>query len=197
MPKEILLVTSSQHKIKEFQEIFSQVLPRLQLLTLLDLPKLEHEVDETGASYKANALLKAQSYARLTPLPIVADDSGVRVAAFPKLLGIASHRWQAGSDEDRLYALLAKLKGVSNRHLTYQSTLCYLAQNQSPQFFTGLLRGMAALQPRGNHGFGYDPIMIPQGYRETLAQMGDNLKNQISHRRRAINKLARFLISNG
>ena len=117
----------------------------------------------------------------------------MEVSAFPDLLGVHSARWVKGTDEQKVTALLQKLEKEADRQLTYRAVICYLEPNKQPKFFTGKLNGHAAFAAAGQAGFGYDPIMIPDGYNRTLSQLGQAEKNEISHRRQAIDKLAYFL----
>ena len=194
---QLFFVSSNRHKIREFQEIFSLLGKNFSLLTLLDHPEWEKAVAETGTTYQENALLKAQAYRQLTDLPIIADDSGVEVAAFPGLLGVNSARWFPGSDHDRAFALLEKLKNQTNREITYHCTICLLMpEKNQPRFFSGQVKATVTDKPSTNSGFGYDPIVIPIGYDQTFSELGDDIKNKFSHRRQAIEKLLAYLDKN-
>lgn len=190
---KLFFVSSNRHKIKEIKSILVNLDPNIELVTLLDYPELEQNVDETGGSYHENALIKARAYQSLVSYPVIADDSGIEVAAFPHLLGIHSARWVSGSDRDRLNALLDKLKTQQNRQLAYHCTICLLLPSQPAQFFDGIWPGQAALAPSGSGGFGYDPIFIPDGFNQPLGELGDELKNKHSHRYQALAKLAAAL----
>lgn len=190
---ELFFVSSNQHKIREFQEIFAQSPIEIKLITLLDHPTWQIEVAETGHTYEENALLKTQAYRPFTNLPIIADDSGVEAAALPGLLGVHSARWVDGDDRDRLLALLDQLKNKSDRRLSYHCTICLSQVKQKPLFFSGTWSGTAALVPSGEQGFGYDPIFIPNGFEKTFSELGDDVKNSLSHRRQAIDKLLAYL----
>lgn len=195
MPK-LFFASSNQHKIDEIEQLLAASKLPWQLITLRDLPELAIEVVETGDSYQANALQKAQAYAQLVTMPVLTDDSGVEAAAFPDLMGIRSARWFPGSDQDRCLALLERLRTQKDRTLTYHCVLCFLQLGQPPQFFTGELNGQAAHTLSGQAGFGYDPLMIPDGYTQTFAELGQEVKNEISHRRQALDKLVTFLKTN-
>lgn len=176
------------------RELFAQFLPKHQLLSVLDADIEELAVAETGSSYQENALLKAQAYLPMVaPLPVLADDSGVEVAALPGLLGIYSHRFFAGSDYQRCLHLLSLLKDKSDRRLTYRTTLCYLETGKKPFFANGTLEGIASLAPTAQDAFGYDSVMIPQGYQQTLCELGQRVKNSLSHRAQAVQVLATYL----
>ena len=131
--KAIFFASSNQHKIAEMRELFAVFLPKYQLLSIADLHLSALAVKETGKTYQENALLKAQAYLPLvTPLPVLADDSGVEAAALPGLLGIKSHRFYPGSDYQRCAHLLSLLKDKSDRRLIYQAVLCYLSPREQP-----------------------------------------------------------------
>ncbi len=191
---KLLFVSNNQHKIAEVEAILGYLYPDCQLLTLKDFPQLNEEIAETGASYQENALIKAQACRHLTNLPIIADDSGVEVEAFPQLLGIHSARWLTGSSFDRAMGLLKKLEGEKNRTLIYHCWICLLLKDKEPQYFHGQLPGQAALDyQKGISGFGYDPIFIPDGQTKRLSQLPQTVKNKISHRRQALEKTIAYL----
>jgi XTP/dITP diphosphohydrolase len=193
LPQKIFLASSNRHKVSEFESLFRRELPEVELTSVLTYPQLEQVVAETGQTYQENAYLKAQAYAALVSEPILADDSGVEVNAFPGLLGVNSHRFHPGTDEDRTQALLAKLRGVKDRRLVYRVVLCYLVPGEPAQYFVGELTGAASLALSSGEGFGYDPLMIPDGYQQTLSALGQTIKNQLSHRARAVEQLSLYL----
>ncbi len=189
----LFFASSNQDKITEIKTILQAQLPQTQLLTLQEKPELTHEVPETAQTYEGNALLKAQSYQSLINLPIITDDSGMEIAAFPKLLGVQSSRWHSGTQVEKNLAVLAKLNQVENRRLSYHCVICLLISHQSPIFFTGACHGQAAFKPSSQTGFGYDPIFIPDGYQQTLTELGPDIKNKLSHRRQALDQLVAYL----
>jgi XTP/dITP diphosphohydrolase len=196
MPSEIFLASANGHKIEEFQTLFARELPQIKLTTLRDYPQLAQKIAEVGLTYQENAYLKAAAYASLLTVPVLADDSGVEVPALPGVLGVHSHRWQPGTDAERVQALLTKLKDQTDRRLIYRAILCYLAPGLPAQYFTGTLTGQAALTAQGEGDFGYDPIMIPDGYEQTLSQLEQTVKNKISHRAQAVVALRDYLLTN-
>lgn len=190
---KLFFASSNRNKIEELQGILKREQLPLQLVTLLDYPKWEIEVEESGKTYEENALLKAQAYQKLTDLPILTDDSGLEVDVFPGLLGVHTNRWHPGDANEKNLALLKKLGPEKNRACHYNCTLCLLEKGREPIFFTGICGGKIASQASQAHGFGYDPIFIPNGYKKTFATLGKNVKNKISHRRQAIDQLSDFL----
>ena len=190
---QLFFASSNKHKIRELQELYSSTTINLELLTLLDHPEWQTEIDETGNSYQENALLKAQAYQKISHLPTLADDSGLEIDALPGLLGIKSARWVAGSDHDRALALLDRLRNEKNRAGHYTCVLCFLPMGEAPIFFTGICAGTIALKASHTKGFGYDPIFIPDGYEQTFTTLGEELKNKLSHRHQAFEELIQYL----
>jgi len=197
----ILFASQNLGKIAEAQEIFSnsnyQLLGLNQRSLLRDLGvKIPAglEVVESGKTFKENALIKAQAFHQLTQLPCITDDSGLLLEAFPNFPGVNSNRWFSGDDQERNLALLQKLKKTDSRKAKFQTVLCLFAfKNKEPQFFSGEVKGKIALASKGNAGFGYDPIFIPEGYQQSFAQLGLVVKNRISHRAQAWKLLVNYL----
>lgn len=194
----IFFASQNQGKIAEVAKIFAK--SKHQLITLNDQNAWKKlglsldsslEVAETGQTLADNALLKAQTWANLTHLPTLADDSGLLLNAFPGFPGVASNRWLEGSDDDRNRAILAKLAGQVDRGASFQTVLCLFdPQTKSSHFFKGEIKGSIAQEIQGSAGFGYDPIFIPEGYQKSFAQLGLSIKNKISHRARAMQALS-------
>lgn len=196
MPKQLLIASSNQGKIREIQAILAD-LP-LRLLSIADLPELsDFDVEETGKNFTDNALLKARAFAAKTGLATIGDDSGLEVYALNGFPSIHSNRWFAGTTAARNQALLAKLEGVTDRRARFVGVVAFFDPVTAiTQTFEGVVDGEIALAPRGSkiEGFGYDPIFIPNGYSETFSELGAIKKNQISHRRQAMLRLAEFFL---
>jgi XTP/dITP diphosphohydrolase len=199
----LLFASHNQAKILEVQSLLAN-LP-LHLIFLSQLSQIDPswaelaktEVNEVGDTFDANARLKANYYAQRTKLPTIADDSGLLVHAFNGFPGVASNRWQKGSDVQRNQALLQKMQKLADRQAAYISVVCLIDPlHHREQFFEGKVEGEIAITPKGKAGFGYDPIFIPSGYNQTFGQLGDRVKNQISHRSRALSQLASYLRAN-
>ncbi len=200
----VFIASANQGKIREIKTILRDC--PLNLLSILDVEELKKlaividqhfAVVENGQSFKDNALLKARTYAKLTQLPTIADDSGLEVQALDGFPSVNSHRWFKGSASERNLALLDLLKDKDNRQARFYSVICFFdPQKNSAQFFDGEVQGTIAMKPEGNtnEGFGYDPIFIPKGYKQTFAQLGVELKNTISHRHKALIKLNQYLL---
>jgi XTP/dITP diphosphohydrolase len=146
---------------------------------------------ETGSTFLENSLIKARNAARLTNLPAIADDSGLEVDALGGRPGLYSARYAGvdASDEANLRKMLEELRGVSatQRTARYRSVIVFVSgpDDSTPIVGEGVWEGSIAEAPRGNGGFGYDPIFIPQGQTQTAAQMPAELRNQLCHRGQA------------
>lgn len=190
--RQLLIATRNVGKLRELSTLLAD-LP-FRLLSLDDFPQLEGvDVDETGDSYQSNAKLKAVTYGSQAKVLTLAEDSGLEVTALNNFPGINSDRWLTGTYQQKNLALLAKIDSLGNnvdRSATFVNVTClYDPANQSCQFFLGELLGTIAHNQSGSDGFGFDPIFIPHGYEQTLAELGQDIKNQISARAKAINKL--------
>lgn len=197
---QIIFASQNAGKIAEAQRIFVDTVH--QLITLDQKSWLAKQgikipdnfvVEESGSTFRENALLKAQAFHQLTQLPCIADDSGLLLDAFTNFPGVNSNRWFNGSDAERNLALLQKLEKVTNRHAKFQTILCLVAFKGKTLFFSGEVKGTIAFKSQGQEGFGYDPIFIPDGYQETFAQLGIAVKNTISHRALAWQSLINYL----
>lgn len=193
MINTLLVATNNPGKAKEFRSLLGPVSVTIKLLKDVFSEEID-DVAETADSFAGNAELKAVAYAKLAHLPTVADDSGLEVAALDGEPGVHSARWIPGTDQDRVVALLKRMEGVEHRSAQFTCTLClYVPKSDERHFFTGVVTGQIALEARGDQGFGYDPIFIPDGYEQTFAELGSVVKNELSHRRRAIDELLQFL----
>jgi len=193
MKKQIVLGTHNPHKIREICAILNG-LP-LEILTMNDFPKIT-EVGETGKTFAENALLKAREVYRQSGITTLSDDSGLEVDALGGAPGIYSARY-AGEAKDSAAnnrKLLKELQDVPEHEREAQfRCVVAIAGLGVEQVAEGIVRGMIAYEPRGKHGFGYDPLFIPDGFYQTFSEMGDGLKNQISHRSQAFRKAREVL----
>jgi len=149
------------------------------------------EPEETGTTFEANAELKALAAARASGLPALADDSGLAVAALGGAPGIYSARW-AGPKKDFAAAMARverELAGKPDRRAAFVAALALAWPDGAVEIFRGEVHGTLVFPPRGTHGFGYDPIFVPEGGRQTFGEMAPAAKHAISHRARAFAKL--------
>lgn len=197
MTPRLLVATYNPGKLREYRALLAGL--SLDLITPADIG-LELDVEETGATFEANAVLKAQAFAAAAGLPALADDSGLVVDALGGFPGVVSARWAPGSDADRVQALLARLRGVpaAARTARFQAVVALALPDGRIERATGSVEGRIADAPRGSAGFGYDPVFLVEdgGFagRLTLAELPPGEKNRISHRARAVDALRPALL---
>jgi len=194
MPTDpVVLATRNQGKLNELARILGCQIRLAGLDAFPDAP----DVPETGATFEANALLKARAVASHTNLPAVADDSGLCVDALNGMPGVLSARWagQHGDDQANLDLLLAQIAGVPDARLgaRFVCAAALVVPTGREWVVTGQVEGRLIRTPRGSGGFGYDPIFQPDGFAETTAEMTPDAKDAISHRGRAFRALAPFI----
>ena len=188
MKKEILVATHNQHKKEEIQ----QILPDYNITSLTDYNLFE-EVIEDGDSFEANAKIKAKYCFEKTGKPSLGDDSGLVVEALDGRPGIYSARYAGNHDFAKNIAkVLDELKGEENRKAYFVTVMC-LVDETGENYFEGRVYGNLIKESRGEKGFGYDPIFIPENHEITFAEMKPEEKNVISHRKNAIEKFLKFL----
>jgi len=192
MSAEVLvLATRNEGKLRELARILSN-----KVIGLDAFPGAP-DVPETGATFEANALLKARAIAEYTGLPAVADDSGLCVDALNGMPGVLSARWagQHGHDQANLELVLAQVADVPDARLGARFvSAAALVVPQGPEWVvTGEVKGRLIRVPRGSGGFGYDPIFQPDGFDLTTAEMTPEAKDAISHRGRAFRALAPYI----
>ncbi len=183
----VLVATQNSGKKREYQELLAPLRAEIRFPDDLDLYL---DVREDGTTYAQNARKKAERYARASGLLTVADDSGLEVDALDGAPGIHSARYADGSDADRVEALLEDLRGVpwEERTARFRCVLVIVTRADEIYDVEGVCEGVIARQPRGEEGFGYDPIFYLPEHASTMAQLSRADKNRISHRARAVQK---------
>lgn len=184
----LLIATSNKGKLEEVRHLLSD-LP-LRILSLRDFPEI-NEIEETGSSFAENAALKATGYALQTAELTLADDSGLKVDALGGAPGVLSARYagKGASDLERIEKLLAELEMVDKASRKARFVAAVAVANRQGRVLNvsiGKCEGIITFSPRGQAGFGYDPIFMPEGYDETFAELGSEIKSQISHRAHAL-----------
>ena len=189
----LVLATANPHKLIELTRILAAERLDVDLVGLGEFPGAP-DVAETGATFVANALLKARAVAAFTGLPAVADDSGLCCDAMNGMPGVLSARWSGrhGDDAENLRLVLAQLSEVPEDRLRahFYCVAALVRPSGEETLSAGTLRGRLIREPRGTNGFGYDPIFVPDGERRTTAEMKADDKDAISHRGRAFRGLA-------
>lgn len=186
---QLILATHNDHKAKEFRDI----LPQYSVQTLADLGH-DDEIKETATSLEGNSFIKAETVFKRYGHIVISDDSGLEVDALNGAPGVYSARYAGDSrnDQRNTEKLLDELQGASNRKAQFRTVITLMNAENSFQF-EGIVKGTIAKSPRGQAGFGYDPVFIPEGVKQTFAELTANEKNKISHRANAIEKLLHFL----
>ncbi|ALO15640.1 Non-canonical purine NTP pyrophosphatase [Salinivirga cyanobacteriivorans] len=190
---EVIFATHNKHKSKEIKKLASDVV----LIRNLNDIGYETEIPETGTTLKANALEKCQFVKRSLSSPVFADDTGFEVDALNGAPGVYSARYagEPKSDKANLQKLLREIQGKADRRARFKTVICFLKDDE-PLFFEGVVEGKVIDTPKGAEGFGYDPVFIPDGYKQTFAEMDLELKNKISHRGKAFEKFVKYLYEN-
>jgi XTP/dITP diphosphohydrolase len=191
----LLIATRNGHKTREIGQILGSGWVVRDLTSLPHAPKVE----ETGATFEENAALKAVVISRTFTGLVLADDSGLEVDALGGAPGVQSARFagpNANDAENRLL-LIGKLRTLGGQEFParFRCVMVLASQGELLGSFGGVVRGKVFLEERGNSGFGYDSIFIPQGYTETFGELQPEIKNSLSHRGRALAKVLEFLRS--
>ena len=193
--QSLLIATGNKGKLQELRQLLPD-LP-LVLLGLGDFPAIG-TVAETGATFVENASLKASEYARQAKVLTLADDSGLEVDALDGAPGVRSARFagETASDEARVDKLLTELSSVEGAQRSARFVCAIVIAHGEGAILnvsTGICEGHIAVAPRGKRGFGYDPVFIPEGHRSTFGELSPEIKNQISHRARALKEAHHYL----
>ncbi|MDD2298302.1 MAG: non-canonical purine NTP diphosphatase [Fermentimonas sp.] len=189
--KGIVFATNNKHKLDEIRKIAAG---KLQILSLSDI-NCHEDIEETGTTLEANALIKAKYVKDTYGYDCFADDTGLEVEALDGLPGVYSSRYagEACRPADNMNKLLTVLKDTENRKARFRTVIALILNNEE-HYFEGIINGEITLEERGKAGFGYDPLFQPEGYSQTFAELGDDIKNSISHRALATQKLMKFLL---
>jgi XTP/dITP diphosphohydrolase len=191
----LLLATNNKGKIREYKSLLLGIPFQIATPAEIGIPP---NVDETGVSFEENATLKASIMAKQSGLLSLADDSGLEVDALGGEPGVHSHRFagEGASDADRYNFLLSRLKGIpeNKRTAQFRCVIAIAKPGVDIKFFPGICRGIIISEPKGNNGFGYDPIFLVPEMGKTMAELTLEEKNLISHRARAAKKAKEYLM---
>lgn len=188
--KTLVLATNNLHKLEEVRDILGG---SFRIASLKEIGCID-DIPETADTLEGNALQKARYVKDKFGYDCFADDTGLEVEALGGAPGVFSARYAGlGHDsEANMRKLLKELEGKTNRQAQFRTVVALLLEGRE-YTFEGIVRGTILTERRGTAGFGYDPVFVPEGYAETFAEMGSEEKNRISHRARAVQKLADFL----
>ena len=193
MKRKLVFATNNAHKLKEVAAILGD---QVELLSLNDI-SCQTDIPETAETLEGNALLKSSYIYKNYHLDCFADDTGLEVETLNGAPGVYSARYAGGEGHDaqaNMLKLLHELDGKENRKAQFRTAISLILDGKE-YLFEGVIKGEIIKEKRGDSGFGYDPIFKPEGYDRTFAELGNDIKNQISHRALAVQKLCEFLQS--
>lgn len=188
---EILIATNNLGKVKEIKDILDS--PKIKILSMKDFPHLP-KIEEDGRTYQENAFKKARKISEHTGKICLADDSGLEIDYLKGKPGIYSSRW-GNSDEERINKVLKLLENVpiNKRSAKFICAAILVFPDGKIYMVKEECKGSIDFKPKGEHGFGYDPIFLVAEYEKTFAELGDKIKNQISHRGKAMRRMINII----
>ena len=189
---KIVFTTNNLHKLEEIRKISEG---QLEILSLSDI-NCHDDIPETGDTLQENALIKARFVKEKYDLDCFADDTGLEVEALNNAPGIYSSRYagEDGNSENNMRKLLHDLNSIENRAARFKTVIALILHTEE-HFFEGEIAGEIINIKQGTNGFGYDPIFKPNGYDKTFGELSNEIKNRLSHRAIATQKLVSFLLS--
>lgn len=190
---KLVFATNNKHKLQEVRDIVGD---RVEVLSLADINCYD-DIPETADTLQGNALIKARHIYAKYGFDCFADDTGLEVEALGGAPGVYSARY-AGEEcdsEANMQKLLQNLTGETNRNAQFRTVIALIIRGEE-KLFNGIVKGTIATEKKGDSGFGYDPIFIPEGHSESFAQMSSEMKNSMSHRFRATQQLGDYLKEN-
>ncbi|GIO17025.1 non-canonical purine NTP pyrophosphatase [Oceanobacillus oncorhynchi subsp. incaldanensis] len=189
--KKIIIATKNKGKVKEFRDFFAP--HHIEVVSLLDLDEDIPDIEETGESFVENAAIKAEQISNRFQKTVLADDSGLVIDSLEGRPGVYSARYagEPTDDQANIDKVLEEMKEIpeDERGARFVCVLAIAQPGQEPLFVTGYCEGHIQTEQSGENGFGYDPIFVPEGYEKTMAELDPAEKNQISHRKIAMNQL--------
>ncbi|MBK8416148.1 MAG: RdgB/HAM1 family non-canonical purine NTP pyrophosphatase [Bacteroidetes bacterium] len=187
---KLVVASGNSSKLTEIRQMVPQ---SFEIVSMKELG-FTGDIPETADTFAGNALLKARFISNKFLVNSLADDSGLEVEALSGRPGVYSARFAGpgSSDQQNIDRLMAEMEGVTNRKARFVAVLALVLEGQE-FLFEGFVNGTISQQQAGNSGFGYDPVFIPESYSQTFAMLSPDLKNRLSHRRMAIDKLVAFL----
>lgn len=190
---KLVFATNNRHKLDEVRAIVGD---KVEVLSLNDIG-CHDDIPETADTLQGNALIKARYIYEKFGVDCFADDTGLEVEALDGAPGVFSARY-AGEEcdsEANMHKLLQNLTGKSNRNAQFRTVIALIIKGEE-KLFNGIVKGTITEEKRGDSGFGYDPVFVPEGFSESFAQMSGDMKNSISHRYRATLELSNYLKEN-
>lgn len=196
---KIVFATNNSHKLEEIRQILGE---SIEVLSLADI-NCHDDIPETAPTLEGNAMMKARYVYDKYGTPCFADDTGLEVDALDGAPGVYSARYAGGEGHDseaNMRKLLHEMEGKENRSAHFRTVIALIEQKDGQPVaytFEGRIEGRISHEKKGASGFGYDPIFVPEGYEQSFAELGNEIKNKISHRARAVARLAEYLLASG
>ena len=193
---ELVVATNNAHKVKEYQEMFAG--KNIRFYSMKELGLVSNPV-ENGKTYEENSLIKAESLAKLTKLPVISDDSGLNVVALDNFPGLNSSRFaeSMGGNKFANIELINRLKPFANKNAFFTCVITLLNVEDKPVVFKGICEGYILDEPVGENGFGYDPIFFSKEACIPFGTAPSEIKNKYSHRAKAVKLLFEYLEKKG
>lgn len=188
---QLVIATNNIHKLREISAVVGD---KFQILSLADID-FEGDIPETADTLEGNALQKARFIYERYGLPVFADDTGLEVDALGGRPGVHTARYAHPDRNDpdaNVDKILDEMQGVTQREARFRTVIALIIDGQE-HTFEGKVEGYIATERRGNEGFGYDPVFIPEETEKTFAELGVAVKNELSHRARAVHQLCAYL----
>ncbi|MDD2797819.1 MAG: non-canonical purine NTP diphosphatase [Bacteroidales bacterium] len=187
---KIVFATNNSNKLEEVSQILKD---KVEILSLKDIGCFD-DIPETADTLEGNALIKARYIKENFGLDCFADDSGLEIEALNSAPGVFSARYagEQKNHNDNMQKVLSELNGINNRKAQFRTVIA-VVEGDKELLFEGKIEGAIIKEKRGNGGFGYDPIFTPDGFEQTFAELGSEIKNKISHRAKAVQKLIEYL----
>ena len=191
---EIILASNNVNKLKEIRSKLEKF--NIRVISQKEAG-IDIDVEETGTTFKENAIIKAEAIYNILNKPALADDSGLEIDYLDGAPGVYSHRFCEGTDEDRYNKVLKLLKDVpeDRRTARYRCAMCFIDENGEKHIFEDKVEGIIGYEPKGTNGFGFDPIVISVEKGKTFAELTPDEKNSISHRGKAVAKFVEYIES--
>lgn len=193
---ELVVATNNAHKVKEYQEMFLGY--NIKFHSMKDLGLVSNP-NEDGSTYEENSLIKAEALAKLTKLPVIADDSGLNVTALNDFPGIYSSRFadSYGGNKVANLELIKKLEPYEDKSAHFTCVITLMNIENKPVVFKGICKGKILPHPVGEGGFGYDPIFYSNEAKMAFGDAPSEIKNKYSHRAKAVKQLIEYLKTKG
>lgn len=190
--KKIVFATNNDHKLSEVREILGG---EIEVISLLQIGCTD-EIPETALTLEGNAKIKAEYIFEKYGVDCFADDTGLEIDALGGKPGVFSARYagEPSNSVNNVKKVLEEMQNILDRKARFRTVICCIEKGKS-LFFEGKIEGIITLEPKGENGFGYDPIFIPHGYDKCFAELNSAEKNKISHRALAVNELCLYLSS--